>query len=282
MERKFPRVNVRAVRGCNLNCEYCCTKSNSPTEGRSTPPFPVDKLDRILTENNIDEVSLNGFGESTLLPNFEDLFDMLIKHKTLRQITLFSNICAQSQEWWENQIRKIPEGKWFEIVASLHPSQGNTGRVIQLKEYVDSLPIEGRRVQVHVNIVVSPKTIDKLLEVAKQYPVFFRTHKGYTFDVFSTKEEQQEMIKKIGLSLDISDIVKPVVEHNGQWEVCDVDWGALHIDLDWFYLLSVYTISWDGKDIDYTKKVLSRFKKDEDFIINPPKGNPPKWFQRCQ
>lgn len=94
----YPRfLFLELTRNCNLFCSMC-----RPYCGYKNEWFMEDKVvDRVFEQliKNVDVVDLRGFGESTLDPRLLSMADRIEKEGI--QTFLFSNLCAQSSNFWK-------------------------------------------------------------------------------------------------------------------------------------------------------------------------------------
>jgi len=100
--RPFPnKFLIELTNNCNLNCIMCGVgkKSYDPSRNLSI------HLLNYLSENilaNAEIIRLNGLGESTILPNFIEYFDILSKLPA--QLEIVTNLTVSNNKIWEKLI----------------------------------------------------------------------------------------------------------------------------------------------------------------------------------
>jgi len=84
---------------CNYKCPFCCTRDFLWGE-KVNKPVSKRVVDFICSEYDFDFVKFTGTGETTLLPNFEELFFYTARHPKVKYLILYTNGVMMSHSYW--------------------------------------------------------------------------------------------------------------------------------------------------------------------------------------
>jgi len=239
------KLIIRASFKCNLSCEYCLDKNRLSfvkSNGWSYEA-PANIISDIVKEYDIDDITFCGHGETVLAKNFKEL--LFEAARRVKRIEIISNGCGRNLKWWDSLFDEMPDGIEYNIILSIHPSQGNAAPI---KSIVDLIKEKNKsRKYGFVPSILCPlsiKDVDKFLEIKENDPEFF-----YNIILISNIYEKEQRPKLFSLikyeikpyQADFNDFNEP-----GPNGFCKHELNSVNIDMGKDGKLHIFKINHDG------------------------------------
>jgi MoaA/NifB/PqqE/SkfB family radical SAM enzyme len=171
---RYPRyLRIGITDRCNLRCSFCAREEFFAMQGHEGEFMPFEKF--VLLKRPIEEaevVSLTGFGEPTLHPNFQEILEFVCEHaKSERPISIITN----GTGFTEKKAGMIRD-RIASLVFSVNAASPETltrmmgfdfGRTISKLEIVSAGISEEDRKRVELHCVTDVNNVDEMPEFVR-------------------------------------------------------------------------------------------------------------------
>ena len=245
---------IEITRNCNSLCRMCA-RSFGPVEFKTynkkfNMSFEFFKKIANKFFSTAKEVDLRGFGESTMLPDFEEFVDYALKFDP--QYILVTNLTVKNDKLWRKLIKNN-----FVIGISIDAATKDTYEYIRRGSKFENMicnlelispMIDSKDEKVFFMVCVQKDNINELCEIVKlanKYNIFEVELNPVGKPEFSIKSlpkeevknkiiEVIELAKKLGIKLTMSGSLGfyEIEEQNGLQEKCVRPWAYTYITYD--------------------------------------------------